>query len=112
MQIQITPEILSGAAGILISLVLTYVPKLNVKWQSLEADYKRLILLVALLVVAGGAVALSCWGVIPYVVCDKGGLIKFGEVFIAALIANQAVYPLSIGVDRVKAKARSASPKA
>lgn len=112
MAIQITPEILSGAAGILISIVLTYTPKLNTKWQSLEADYKRLILLGALVIVAVAVVALSCWNVIPYVTCDQGGLIKFAEVFIAALIANQAVYPLSVGIDRVKAKSRSKYPQA
>lgn len=101
----ITPEILSMAAGIIVSVVLSYIPGLRPKWALLDPDYKRLILLIILALLSLGIVLLSCYGVIPFIVCDKGGLIKFLTIFGASVISSQAAYMVSPGLSGIKAKA-------
>lgn len=90
-----TSELLAGAAGVLMSLVASYVPGVRDWFGSLDASYKRLVMLAALLVVALGATALSCAGVLSVVECSQGGVVALGRNFIAALVANQSTYLVS-----------------
>ena len=48
-----TSESLASLAGILLSLVFSYVPGLNTRFDGLEPIYKRLVMLAALLVATG-----------------------------------------------------------
>ena len=106
-----TVDALSGAAGVLLSLVFAYVPKLNAKFAALQTDYKRLIMLAALAVVAGSAFGLACAGVLQdlfglALTCDKGGALGLIRAFVFAVIANQGVYailPEAGAVKEVKA---------
>lgn len=88
-------EQLGVYAGIVLSLLFSYVPGLSDWYAALSGTYKRLLMLGLLAVVAGGALAVSCLGVKPLVTCDEVGMVSLVETFIAAAIANQATYTLS-----------------
>lgn len=90
-----TAESLAAIAGVLLSLAFSYIPGLSDKFASLDATIKRLIMAALLFVVAAGALALSCTNVVVSVECSKEGLIGLVNVFIAALVANQATYTIS-----------------
>ena len=94
--------LLASLAGILLSLLFSYVPKLSEKFAILEGVYKRLIMVGLILVVAGGTFGLSCAGVIGAVTCDQPGALGLVKAFIAALIANQSTYMISPETNRVQ----------
>ena len=89
-----TSEQLAVAAGIVLSLLFSYVPGLNDWYQALDATKKRLIMLGALLVVAGAAFGLSCWPAFPepVVTCDQAGAYGLLKALFASLVANQTTY--------------------
>jgi hypothetical protein len=106
-----TAEVLAGAAGVILALVFAYVPGLSAKYGGLQKEQKSLIMLGLLFVVAAGAYGLACagwaadWGL--GITCDKAGAIALIKAFIAAIIANQAIYsiaPESNAVREAKAK--------
>ena len=87
------------AAGIIISLALSYIPGLHDRWLALPSDWKRVVLLIAL---AAASVLLwlaRCeWGLIvggPS--CDDGAVAAL-RGFIEAVIASQAAYAVSPAV--------------
>lgn len=89
--------LLSAMAGVLLSLLFSYVPGLSAWYETLDGTHKRLVMLAALLGVAGGALGLSCLGVstlgtasLP--ACDQAGLSGLLEALVLALIANQTTY--------------------
>lgn len=88
----LSPELITGAAGILVSLIFTYVPGLRVKYASLATEYKSLIMLGALALVSGFIVLSSCLDWWVFIECSKNGFLKLVEVFILSLVANQAAY--------------------
>ncbi len=88
-------ELLSAIAGSLLSLLFSYVPGASDWYGGLEPTKKRLVMLVALVLAALGAFALSCADVYNLVSCDREGVIKIVEAFYAALVANQATYLIS-----------------
>jgi hypothetical protein len=91
----VTTELLASIAGIVLTLAFSYIPGLNAAFDKLAPTTKRLTMAVLLLVVAVAVFGLSCGNVIASVTCDRAGLIGLVNVFIAALIANQAAYALS-----------------
>jgi putative flippase GtrA len=86
---------LSAAAGILLSLIFSYIPFVNDWYAPKDSQTKSLIMLVALAVVAGGAYGASCLGWWPVVVCGLVGAKTLVTAFVAALITNQATYKIS-----------------
>lgn len=90
-----TAELLSSIAGIVLSLLFSYVPGLNVKFGLLDPDHKRLIMAGLLILVAGVTFGLSCYGLWPTVECSQAGVLGLVEILIAALIGNQATFLLS-----------------
>ena len=88
-------EQLAAIAGIILSLLFSYVPGLSDWYSGLESTKKRLVMAALLLGVAGGVFGLACGNVITTVVCDKSGALGLIQAFIAALIANQATYQIS-----------------
>lgn len=87
-----TVDILTYAAGILVSLAFAYMPKLKT-WYDAQGDNKGLVMLAALALVAGAAFGFSCagWFDVP-VTCDKPGLESLLVLFIKAVVANQATF--------------------
>jgi len=91
-----TAELLSSIAGIVLSLLFSYVPPFKSWFDNLEGNYKRLIMLGALAVTAGGAYGLACLGLFGVgITCDMAGALGLVELFIVAAIANQSAYALS-----------------
>jgi len=94
-----TAELLAAISGIVLSICFSYIPGLSKWFGELTDEYKRLLMLGLLAVVAGAAFGLACAGfaadlgiTIP---CDKSGAVELVKAFIAAAVANQAAYKLS-----------------
>jgi len=109
-----TSQALAAAAGILLSLLFSYIPGLNTKFAALAKETKQLIMLGLLLVVAVCAFGLACAGVLTdlfgiMITCDKAGAIGLVQAFVLAAIANQATYTLTPQTKAVKAAKESAA---
>jgi hypothetical protein len=90
-----TPEMLALIAGVVLSLVFSYVPGLNVKFAALDPTYKRLIMLGLLVLTAGAVFGLSCASVLTGVTCDQPGLMQLVTILILSVIANQSTFAIS-----------------
>ncbi len=88
-------EQLAAIAGVILSLIFSYIPGISDWYSALEATQKRLVMAVLLLAVAGGVFGGSCGGIWATVTCDKSGALGLVSAVIAALVANQATYQLS-----------------
>ena len=97
----LTPELLSSIAGILLSLLASYLPGFSSWFPRLEAIHKRLLMLSLLAAVTAAIVGLACTGLGEAVglraACNQGGVILALQAFILALIANQSAYLISKG---------------
>ena len=91
----VTPEVIAMLAGALLSLAFSYIPGLSARYGALSPEYKRLIMAGLMVVVAAGAFALACFGLLSGLVCDQPGVIRLVWVVILAITANQSVYQIS-----------------
>lgn len=89
-------NLLASFAGILLSLGFGYIPGLKDRYDTLVAQQKALVMAGLLLVAALGVFGLSCWGPFEYATCDQGGAWALAEMFVTALIANQATYQIAV----------------
>lgn len=94
-----TAEQLAGTAGVVLSLIFSYVPSLNTWYGGQSKLVKRLVMIVLLAIVAGGAYGLTCAGLGTFLgitlVCDTEGALVLINVFFQAALLNQATYLLS-----------------
>ncbi len=102
----ITSEELSAAAGILLSLALSYLPGVSAWFADLSPQAKRLAMLGLLAAVTGAMVGLSCGGLaadlgLP-ITCDRAGLVHALRAFALAVIANQAAFLVAPKPARVR----------
>ena len=88
-------EQLALFGGIVVSLAFSYLPGVKPRFNALSSDYKRLVSLGALFVVAAAAIGLSCLGRYNIFTCDVDGAWRALEVFVVAAIANQSAYLLT-----------------
>ena len=95
-------NILLAVAGILLSLVFSYVPGAATWFNKKDTTKQRLWMLLFLVVAACGAYGLSCAKIIGGVACDWPGAIEIGKAFVFAAIANQTTNLLSpkVGLKR------------
>ena len=93
-----TETTIASLAGIVLSLAFSYVPGLREKYASLTADYKRLVMVLALLLVSAGIFAAGCAGYSSKVTCDMAGVQVLLGYFVSAAVANQGTYMLTPGV--------------
>lgn len=109
---EFTPEALSAVAGVVLSLLFSYVPGLNTWFAGKAEETKKLLMLALLAVVAGGVFGLSCtqFGTalgIP-LTCDQAGGFKMVMILVFAVMGNQGAYGLTIQTNKVKsAKVKS-----
>lgn len=94
-----TSTLLASIAGIVLSLLFSYVPGLS-DWYGRQTDTaKRLVMLAILVLVAVGAYGLSCSSFgnqyVPGLTCDEAGASGLAASLVAALIANQATFLIS-----------------
>lgn len=90
-----TETTLASLAGILLSLVFSYIPGLQGWFAALSGQYKRLVMLAALLIVAIGIYISACIGYSAQVTCDIAGAQQLISLFLTAMIANQAAYMIT-----------------
>jgi hypothetical protein len=95
-----TPDFLALVAGVVLSLVFSYVPGLSAKFAALDPTVKRLYMLGLLVLTAAAIFGLSCASVLTGVTCDKPGLLQMIEILILAVIANQSTYQISPQIKR------------
>lgn len=91
-------QVLTLWAGVLLSLIFSYAPKIAPWFDKQEATTKRLIMLGLLVGVAAGAMGLTCAGVTiagVMLVCNQSGITDLATNVILAIIANQATYLIS-----------------
>ena len=91
----LTSQDLAMIAGVILSLIFSYVPKVSDWYAKRTPTEKRLIMAVLLLAVAAGAFGLSCAEIVVSVACTRAGAMGLVYAFITALIANQATYAIS-----------------
>ena len=103
--IELTPAIIAGVCGALISLLASYVPKFRVWWAALESEIKQMTMAIAMIAISVLLYVLACTPSLgfPYVACPAGGLWSLAAIVIAALTANQVVDRVSPDVRDVKA---------
>jgi hypothetical protein len=105
-----TGQQLAIAAGILLSLLFSYIPSLQAWYSAKDSKTQSLIMLGALAVVTAGALGVSCAGWWSLVTCDQIGVKSLIEAFVAALIANQATYTISpIPANHIKSPVKAVS---
>ena len=90
-----TAEQLGAIAGVVLSLAFSYIPGVREKFGALETVKKSLVMALMLLGVAAGAFALSCAAIVVSVECSQAGAVGLVNVYLAALVTNQATYMLS-----------------
>jgi hypothetical protein len=94
-------DTLSAAAGVLLSLVLSYTPGLAPRFDALAPTQKRLALLACLIAVTAASLGIACapqlravWPGLPFE-CSASSLGSFASAFLAALVSSQAAYTLT-----------------
>lgn len=88
-----TAQVLSAAAGIVLSLGFSYVPKLAPWYDAQEGTTKRLIMLGLLALVSVGVFGISCAGWFNFnITCDQAGIEELVSAFFLALVANQSTF--------------------
>jgi hypothetical protein len=100
-----TAETLSAIAGALLSLAAAYAPGVSGWFAALDPLRKRLVMLGALALAAGGILAVECLGWWAYLAtpagapatsCDTPGALGVARVFVKALMANQTTFLLAV----------------
>lgn len=89
-------NLLMSVAGVMLALGFGYIPGLKDWFAGLDGTRKALVMALLLLVAAVGAFGLSCWGPYTFATCDEAGAWELVELFIAALVANQATYQIAV----------------
>lgn len=95
--IDLTPDLIVGLAAMGLSLVCSYFPWVSRWYNKLDSDWKRVAMLVLLVVTTGAIYLMSCNGLLAGVACTQAGVWSLVKMLGIALIANQ-------GVDRISPK--------
>jgi len=95
----VTAEFVSSLAGVLLSLVFSYVPGAKQWYGALDGPRKRLVMLGFLALATALVLAVVCsgfghdFGLV--LACDRSGFVAAVKAFGAAAVANQTTYLLS-----------------
>lgn len=96
-------ETFAMAFGILVSLIVTFCPKLNVWFAGKPEDDKKQIMALLMVALALIGVISSCTGIVTVLVCSKDGVVVFFlQILFPAILANQAAYMITPLPDVVK----------
>lgn len=90
--IALTPEVIAGVVGVLLSLIFAYFPKLNVLYAGLATEVKSLIMIGLLLATSLVIAALSHFGIIQ--TTEPVTWFLLVKVFVVALMTNQPTYTI------------------
>lgn len=102
----ITSTELTAAAGVLLSLVFSYVPNINTWYAAKPPEEKRAIMLGLIVAVALVTFGIACAGLGPdfgiKATCDRAGAIGMFQAIVLAAIANQTTYMVTPKPMKVK----------
>ena len=90
-------NVLVLVAGVILALAFGYVPGLRDWYEALDGVRKAQVMAGLLLLAAGGLYAAACYT--PWdvgVTCNEPGFWALVEMFLAALVANQAAYLIGV----------------
>ena len=88
-------------AGALLALLFGYAPGLRPGYGALGPTRKALVMAGALLIAALLLYGAACYTPWPVgVTCDEAGFWTLAQLFIAALVANQATYLVAVRPSR------------
>ena len=94
-----TANVISLSAGVILSLLFSYVYGVNSWFDKFNGTHKRLIMLLLLVIVAAGGFGISCLGWAASfsisVTCDTAGAVGLFQQLMIAVIANQSTYLIS-----------------
>lgn len=87
---------LAGITGFVLSLFFEWFPWVAGQYEALNEQGKRLVMILALLIVTGVIFGLGCWPTSPVhaVSCDEAGFWQIGTMFVVALTTNQSAHGL------------------
>lgn len=89
----VSSELIVSIAGIVLSLLFSYIPGLRTWFAALVTETKQLIMLGLLVLVTGAIYALGCYGVLDTgIECGKAGVIALVQMLILGVVSNQAAY--------------------
>jgi hypothetical protein len=93
-------ELLSGIAGVVLSLAVAYLPGVDAWYAAKDAKGKAQIMAVLLVAVSLVIFALACLKLAADlglgVMCDRVSLVGLVKILVAALVANQSAYMLGV----------------
>jgi preprotein translocase subunit SecY len=101
--IVVTPDLLVYLASIVLSLLFSYVPKLNTWYAAKSDEFKKLLMLLLIFLTTVILFLLSCFSLLSTnLVCTKQGIFDGVMIFILAIVANQSVFTISPKAKAVK----------
>lgn len=92
-------ELITSGAGVLLSLGFSYIPGVQEKFDTLNGQQKRLLMLALLVLVTVGVYSVACAGFAAdfglNVACDRVSAVGLLKALFFAAVANQVAYALS-----------------
>jgi len=86
---------ISTLAGILLSLVFSYIPGASTWYEKFTAQQKSLLMLLFLALACVVIFVASCLGFLTQLACTADGAKSLIPLFISAMIANQSTYQIT-----------------
>lgn len=96
-------NLLVGIAGVLLSLGFGYIPNLKEWYEAKDGVRKAQIMGFLLLASAVGVFLAGCYSPWQAVTCDEAGFWGLVELFVNAVIANQATFLIAIEPKKAQA---------
>ena len=93
---ELSSEMLVSIAGVVLSLLFSYIPGLRTWYAGLVAEVKQLIMLGLIILVSGAVFALGCYDILSTgIACDRYGVISLVWMVVLGLTSNQAAYMIT-----------------
>lgn len=89
-------------AGAVLALGFGYIPGLRPWFEALDGVRKAQVMALLLLIASAGSFVASCYTPWVVVECTEAGFWQLAELFIMAVIANQATYTLAVKPTRTR----------
>jgi hypothetical protein len=91
----LSPEVLAGFAGLVLSVILEYLPWVAPFYEKFTAPEKRAVMGGLILAVGTGAYGLSCGGPFDFLECSTAGAWDLVELVFWTLVVNQGAHSLT-----------------
>ena len=92
-------ETLTLVAGSVLSLIFTFIPKLNTWYAALPRRSKEIVMFCLVVAVGAGSFVLACKGQSSVLglslTCDVAGAVGLVKAILLTLAANQATYMIT-----------------